>query len=243
MVACIIGDEVLSGKTLDTNSHHLAKLCFSHGLRLSEIRVIPDQVETIAQTVRSWIEDREIDLVVTSGGIGPTHDDLTYEAISQAAGVKLALDRETLSRMKGNEPNEGQIRMATLPSPSRILRVPDLWQPIALVAEKVAILPGVPSLFQKMSDYLFANLQSFKPNMVTCPVMRVQVRTMQRESLIAAPLRQLQSLHPQWQLGSYPHLAGDQSHVVLSIVGPVEDEAAIQQLAQEMCHLFAGSKL
>ncbi|KAJ5492395.1 hypothetical protein N7453_010492 [Penicillium expansum] len=97
--AClIIGDEVLGGKTIDTNSPYLAKFCFSLGIELKRVEVIPDDEEDIIEAVRRM--SSRYDFVVTSGGIGPTHDDITYSAIAKAFNLKLALHQPAFERMK-----------------------------------------------------------------------------------------------------------------------------------------------
>lgn len=166
--AClIIGDEVLGGKTVDTNSAYLAKWCFNLGISLKRIEVIADDESEIIEAVRRMSDG--YDFVVTSGGIGPTHDDITYQSIATAFNLPLKLHQETFEKMKllskphPNQPTfdwevdsparRAKLRMAELPTDeSRDLKKQvlfpqeDLWVPVSVVNGNIHILPGVPRL-------------------------------------------------------------------------------------------------
>jgi len=171
VAACIIGDEILSGRIADTNAHFLAKECFNRGLDLQKIIVVPDDMNEIGDAVTEL--SSKYDLVFTSGGIGPTHDDITYEAIANAFGLKVEEHQATIERMLKhgfvredsillklpqipNKPkprplNAARLRMATLPTPCSVMFPCDnLWVPLVTVNNNVSILPGVPRLFQSM---------------------------------------------------------------------------------------------
>jgi len=171
VATCIIGDEILTGRIADTNAHFLAKECFNRGLDLQKIIVVPDDMEEIGNAVTEL--SRKYDLVFTSGGIGPTHDDITYEAIANAFGLKLEEHQPTVERMLNhgfvredsillklpgipNRPkprplNAARLRMATLPTPCSVMYPCDnLWVPLVTVNNNVSILPGVPRLFESM---------------------------------------------------------------------------------------------
>lgn len=169
----IIGDEVLNGKTKDTNSNTLAKTFFNLGIELKRIEVISDDPDEIAEAVQRMVKN--YDMVVTSGGIGPTHDDLTYESIGKALNAyPLEYDEETLQRMAAHqktrsyseEQTEEMVtarkRMALFPSnkngtPVEVIYPQEqLWVPVVRVANKVCILPGVPRLFEAL-------LEGFEP--------------------------------------------------------------------------------
>lgn len=159
--AClIIGDEVLNGKTLDTNSNKLAKLCFVLGIDLKRIEVIPDDEETIAESAQRL--SRTYDWVVTSGGIGPTPDDITYASLAKAFGdVALEHDQETIKRMQTSlahrmnmaevpdEVTQARHRMALFPANAEIIfPAREFWVPVVRVNGNVCILPGVPRIFE-----------------------------------------------------------------------------------------------
>ncbi|KAF5963214.1 3'-phosphoadenosine 5'-phosphosulfate sulfotransferase (PAPS reductase) FAD synthetase s [Fusarium coicis] len=174
--AClIIGDEVLGGKTVDTNSAYFAKWCFNLGINLKRIEVIEDDEGEIVEAVQR-MSDR-YDFVVTSGGIGPTHDDITYQSIAKAFNLPLKLHQETFDKMKlmskvhPNQPKfdwdvdsparRAKLRMAELPiDESRNLKKQalfphdDLWVPVSVVNGNIHILPGIPRLFQRLLDGL-----------------------------------------------------------------------------------------
>ncbi|KAF4342200.1 3^-phosphoadenosine 5^-phosphosulfate sulfotransferase (PAPS reductase) FAD synthetase s [Fusarium beomiforme] len=174
--AClIIGDEVLGGKTVDTNSAYFAKWCFNLGISLRRIEVIEDDEGEIVEAVQR-MSDR-YDFVVTSGGIGPTHDDITYQSIAKAFNLPLKLHQETFEKMKQmskphpNQPKfdwdvdsparRAKLRMAELPiDESRDIKKQalfpheDLWVPVSVVNGNIHILPGVPKLFQRLLEGL-----------------------------------------------------------------------------------------
>lgn len=159
--AClIIGDEVLNGKTLDTNSNKMAKLCFELGIELKRVEVIPDDEVVIAEAARRLA--RSVDWVVTSGGIGPTPDDITYASLAKAFGnVPLTHDQETIRRMQvsaaqrlGSEhvPDEvtrARHRMALFPHGAEVIYpTREYWVPVVRVNGNVCVLPGVPRIFE-----------------------------------------------------------------------------------------------
>lgn len=165
----IIGDEVLNGKTKDSNSNYFAKFCFNLGIELKRIEVIADDPDEIAEAVTRMAKN--YDFVATSGGIGPTFDDITYESIGKAFNAApLEYDDETLRRMAGHqktrsysvEQTEEMVtarkRMALFPSSKNgtsvevIFPQEQLWVPVIRVAHKVCILPGVPRLFEALLD-------------------------------------------------------------------------------------------
>ncbi|KAF5017315.1 hypothetical protein F66182_10763 [Fusarium sp. NRRL 66182] len=174
--AClIIGDEVLGGKTVDTNSAYFAKWCFNLGINLKRVEVIEDDEGEIVEAVQR-MSDR-YDFVVTSGGIGPTHDDITYQSIAKAFNLPLKLHQETYEKMKllsKPRPNQPQfdwdidsparrakLRMAELPTDESrdvkkqaLFPSEDLWVPVSVVNGNIHILPGIPRLFQGLLEGL-----------------------------------------------------------------------------------------
>ena len=156
----IIGDEILSGSIQDTNTPWLANFLRARGVDLVRVEMVPDSFEDIADSLhrlRSKVSDDGF--VFTSGGIGPTHDDITYEAIARALGLEIELHDETRQRMRvhydqrGLELNESRLRMAHLPTPCRVLPPRnDIWVPLCNVAGNVYILPGIPRLFSGMIE-------------------------------------------------------------------------------------------
>lgn len=169
----IIGDEVLGGKTVDTNSAYLAKFCFQLGIALKRILVIGDDEQEIVEAAQFM--SKNYDFVVTSGGIGPTHDDITYESIAKAFNLPLKLHDAAFEKMKKlskphrSQPNfswdepspalTAKLRMVQLPhdenrpDEEQVLFVNDeLWVPISVVNGNIHILPGVPRLFEALLE-------------------------------------------------------------------------------------------
>ncbi|KAJ7045393.1 MoaB/Mog domain-containing protein [Mycena alexandri] len=224
--ALIIGDEILNGKTHDMNSNYFSKYCFEHGIDLKRIEVIADDEDQIIEASRRMAKN--YDFVVTSGGIGPTHDDITYASLAKAFSQSLAHHPETLARMAQMIKHRSWIsaqtpqqraateRMALFPERGEILFVAeDIWVPVVRLEGKLCIFPGIPSLFQKMLTALTPLLplppRSERP-------LRIQVFTERPESMIAPYLTKLQSrLRPHGiQVGSYPVLG---QGVFVSLIG------------------------
>ncbi|KAK4705825.1 hypothetical protein P7C70_g372, partial [Phenoliferia sp. Uapishka_3] len=161
----IIGDEVLNGKTKDSNSNFAAKLFFDCGVELKRIEVIADDEEEIIEAVLRM--SKKYDIVITSGGIGPTHDDITYDSIAAAYKVDKQYDDETIRRMTAlskkrynlgeqtEEQKTARLRMALFPVGAEVLFVKEeLWVPVVRVAGKICILPGVPTVSLQTSTSL-----------------------------------------------------------------------------------------
>lgn len=154
--ALIIGNEILSGSITDTNTPWLAQLLYKQGVDLVRAEYIPDDIDDIKQTVLRLKERVGPDGVIfSSGGIGPTHDDVTYEALASAFGEQLKVHEPTVKLMQahytktGKEVNEARLRMATLPEGAEVLVTEGLWVPLVNL-NGVYILPGIPRLFQGM---------------------------------------------------------------------------------------------
>ncbi|CAH7666882.1 molybdopterin binding domain-containing protein [Phakopsora pachyrhizi] len=233
--ACvIIGDEILNGKTLDSNSNHLASLLFGLGISLRKIEVIPDDETEIISTLRRLTKrEDEFDMIFTSGGIGPTHDDITYQSIAKVFDEtgSMKYDEDTLRRMKEinrhrnlmkpttEEQEKARSRMALFPEKftERLFVLPHLWVPVVRVKNKIFILPGVPGLFKQLLESLMLNyiklpLDSEKPN-------RRLIKTTLPESIIAPFLSNLSKelSTENIKIGSYPNLVT--GTVTISLIG------------------------
>jgi len=140
----VIGNEILSGKVTDVNSPYLCERLREIGVDVERILTIPDVVETIASEVKAMSEN--YDYVFTSGGIGPTHDDLTIEGVAAAFGRPVEIDpklREMLRSVLGDDLSESQLRLATVPAGASLVDSEDKWFPLVVV-ENVYIFPGIP---------------------------------------------------------------------------------------------------
>ncbi|KAG2748728.1 Molybdopterin binding protein [Suillus brevipes Sb2] len=222
--ALIIGDEILNGNTLDRNSNYFARFCFENGIELQRIEVIADDELEILEASRRMVQ--KYDFVITSGGIGPTHDDITYASLAKSFGQELKYNDETIARMEEasrhrvwmsqqtEEQRTARKRMALFPEAGEVLFVAsDVWVPVVRLEGKLCILPGIPSLFQKLLD----NLKPFLPLPTEdARPFRLQVFTPLPESSIAPFLTALQNrVKPEnIRIGSYPlHHPG--AHIAL----------------------------
>ena len=206
----VIGNEILSGKVVDTNSPFLAAELRALGVDLERILTIPDEIDLIAREVRAMSDAH--DFVFTSGGIGPTHDDLTMDGIAQAFNRSLEPSLSMLERMErhqGEAPNESQRKMAMIPQGAQVVDAGDLWFPVVIV-ENVHIFPGIPKLLQK-------KFHSIKDRFRGVPFQLCRVYVKKRESDIADQLNELLVEFPELMLGSYPKLEERDYRVLLTL--------------------------
>ncbi|MFP8877311.1 MAG: molybdopterin-binding protein [Myxococcota bacterium] len=206
----VIGNEILSGKVVDTNSPFLCQELRELGVDVERIVTIPDGVDVIAEHVRTM--SRAYDFVFTSGGIGPTHDDVTLDGIAAAFDrgvVRSESIVERLRRATGEEPNESQLKMAQIPAGATLLDSGDLWFPLVVV-DNVYAFPGIPELLRK-------KFQSSRERFRGIPFVlkRVFVRLM--ESEIAEDLHALLGEYPELLLGSYPKIREESFRVLLTL--------------------------
>ena len=206
----VIGNEILSGKVVDTNSPFLASELRQLGVDLERILTIPDEVDLIAREVRAMSEAH--DFVFTSGGIGPTHDDLTMDGIAQAFGLRLEPSLSMLERMErhqGEAPNDSQRKMAMIPVGAQVIDAGDQWFPVVIV-ENVHIFPGIPKLLQK-------KFHSIKDRFRGVPFHLRRIYVTKRESDIADQLNELLVEFPELMLGSYPKIEERDYRVLLTL--------------------------
>ncbi|KAL5051944.1 hypothetical protein BDW71DRAFT_169843 [Aspergillus fruticulosus] len=261
--AClIIGDEVLGGKTVDTNSAFFARYCFSLGIQLKRIEVIADDEEEIIEAVRRM--SNNYDFVVTSGGIGPTHDDITYSSIARAFNLPLKLHEAAFERMKKlSKPHAlipdfswdtpspaltARLRMvelpydASLPAESQAIFVADdMWVPIAIVNGNVHILPGVPRLFERLLEHLQPSLLPRLVNPEGKGIYRYLFSTPLPESAVAPYLTDLaaRTAAKGVKVGSYPRWQKKRNTVTL--VGT--DKEFLDSLVAEVEENVQGKKV
>tara|TARA_Y100000588_G_scaffold321197_1_gene352243 strand:- start:199 stop:954 length:756 start_codon:yes stop_codon:yes gene_type:complete len=199
--ALIIGNEILSGRTKDVNLNFIAGRLTELGIRLLEARVIPDASDVIIDTVNEC--RARYDYVFTTGGIGPTHDDITAECIAKAFGVELAQHPEArkliagMCEKNGVELNEARLRMANVPEGGVLVNNPVSGAP-GFKMENVFVLAGVPRIMQDMFAGCESHLEGGR---------KVKSRTViayLAEGIIAEPLRELQAGYEHVEIGSYP---------------------------------------
>ncbi|WP_343716351.1 molybdopterin-binding protein [Inquilinus sp.] len=196
----VIGDEILSGRTKDANMGFLAERLTGLGIRLREARVVPDVPEEIVAAVNAL--RARYDYVFTTGGIGPTHDDITAECIAQAFGVPLLRHPEAVRRLEAHyEPgqlNEARLRMANVPEGGTLIDNPVSAAPGFRIGN-VHVMAGVPRIMQAMFDGIAPTLaggDKVLSRTVTCDL---------GEGVIAAGLGAIAAEYPELSVGSYPY--------------------------------------
>lgn len=197
----VIGDEILSGRTQDKNVAQVAVWLNQHGIRLSEVRVVPDDMARIAEAVNALRERH--DYLFTTGGIGPTHDDITVDAVAAAFGVPVIVHpeaRKILEDYYRDRPgglNEARLRMARTPDGAELIANPYSGAP-GIRLGNVYILAGVPNIAASMLQALSGTLEGGRP------MVSVTVGARAAESEVANLLRETEAAHPGVAIGSYP---------------------------------------
>jgi molybdenum cofactor synthesis domain-containing protein len=197
----VIGDEILSGRTKDRNIGHLAEIMTAVGIDLKEVRIVPDEEDEIVAALNA-LRSRYT-YVFTTGGIGPTHDDITADAVAKAFGVPCEYDAKALSLLAASyatrniEFNEARKRMARMPRGASHIDNPVSVAPGFRIGN-VHAMAGVPSIFQAMLDNVVPTLKTGTKLLsatVECPF---------GEGIIGGPLGEIQKAHPDTIIGSYP---------------------------------------
>ena len=195
----IIGNEILSGRTQDTNTSTLAIWLNSIGVKVSEVRVIPDVEKIIIETINFLRKSNSY--VFTTGGIGPTHDDITAQSVSKAFGRKYEIHKEAFKILeayyKPGEFNEGRQRMVWMPENAELILNPTSGAP-GFSVENVFCLPGVPSIMKSMLGGLKNKIVGGEPILS----YTISLRTV--ESEIANSLTKVQDQNKDVEIGSYP---------------------------------------
>jgi FAD synthetase len=206
----IIGNEILSGKIVDANSPYLCSELRALGVDVERIVTIPDDCETIATEVTRMSE--AFDFVFTSGGIGPTHDDLTIDGVAAAFGREVVRSDSIAARIEraqGRVPDAGQVKMAMIPEGATLVDAGDLWFP-AIIVENVFIFPGVPELLRK-------KFESIRERFRGVPFLLRRVYVKQLESDLVPSLNELLQAFPELLLGSYPRFREADYRVMLTL--------------------------
>ena len=196
----IIGDEILSGRTQDTNANFIAKNLTLSGIKLEEIKVIQDQKNIIVDSVKLF--SKKYNYVFTTGGIGPTHDDITSESISEAFDKKYEINPEAFNILKKYYPegefNKSRQRMTMMPKDAQLIYNPMTAAP-GFILKNVFVLPGVPKIMEVMLINVLKNLKKGKPKKI------MTINTNLYESKIAPFLKDIQKNYQECSIGSYPY--------------------------------------
>ena len=230
-----IGDELLSGRTKDKNIGHLADVLTMSGIDLKEVRIVADEEEQIVEALNA-LRGR-YDYVFTSGGIGPTHDDITADAVSAAFGLPCEHDAEALRllgdmyRVREMEFTEARKRMARMPRGAAHIANPVSVAP-GFVIGNVYVMAGVPQVFQAMVDNVLPLLRSGSKMLsraIPCPYGEGDIGTL---------LSAVQKAHPETSIGSYPKYDGQRFST--EIVVRARDAAVLDAAAAAVSEMIAG---
>jgi molybdenum cofactor synthesis domain-containing protein len=224
----IIGNEILSGRVQDVNIKFIAERLGLRGIKLAEVRVVRDEEEAVVKAVRALSE--EYDYVFSTGGIGPTHDDITAECMAKAFGAALDVNPGAKRLLadyyagKGVELTEGRLRMARIPAGATLIANPVSGAP-GFKIRNVFVMAGVPTIMQGM-------FLSIEPTLAKgAPMLSDTVTGSLRESEIALEMEQIQKQHPDIEIGSYPTMGPSPS---VSVVLRGTDEKKLKAATEKI---------
>ena len=232
----IIGNEILSGRTQDTNTSTLATWLNSIGVKVNEVRIIPDQEDIIVETLN--LLRKSNNYVFTTGGIGPTHDDITAQSVAKAFGLKYELHKEGYKILEAyyqpGEFNEGRQKMIWMPENADLIFNPTSGAP-GFSVENVFCLPGVPSIMKSM-------LGGLKNKIVGGdPILSYTISLKTVESEIANSLTKVQEQNQDVEIGSYPFFHAGKLGV--SIVLRSENQSKIDQCNSQILKFVNDKKI
>jgi molybdenum cofactor synthesis domain-containing protein len=208
----VIGDEILSGKFADENAAFLIRELRDLGVDLRRISIIPDDLDDIATTVPDFAG--RFDLVFTSGGVGPTHDDLTISGIARGFGTGITRHPELERRVRaywGEKLAEANLRLADVPEGAELVFGNDTTWPV-VAYRNVYILPGVPALFKR-------KFVDIRDRFRTVPVVTARIYSLGDEGELAPHLDAVVAAHPSVKIGSYPRFSEKDFRVLLTLEG------------------------
>lgn len=223
----IIGDEVLAGEVLDTNSNWLAKQIFELGHSLQRIIVLPDNEQILLHELRLLAD--KYDLVITTGGIGPTCDDITIEVIGKLTNRQLVFNPDVVDAMNRLRPMpllDGRKKMATLPQNARLLYsfnsgAPGFW------VDNIIVLPGIPEIMKPMFEAIMPELKSL-------PIYRAEVKTTLLESELSNAMQEVVNIFTDVKIGSYPKRTESGFYVLLVLRG--RDKESVYKAQSMLMH-------
>ncbi len=224
----VIGNEILSGKVTDSNSPFLAKELRAAGVSLERIAVIPDEIALIGSTVADFAA--LFDFVFTSGGVGPTHDDMTMDGVACGFGVPVVEHvelREMIARAVSGSLTESHLKMAQIPEGAELVGDHEHFPTVRM--RNVFVLPGIPEIFE-------AKIRGLRDRFAGDPYYLRQILVSVSETRIADFLNETLAAFPELMLGSYPKFANEEYSVRLTLESKNEDylEAALADLMARM---------
>ncbi|CAK7192773.1 Putative competence-damage inducible protein [Commensalibacter sp. Nvir] len=232
-IIIVIGNEILSGRTQDTNVNYIAKKLASVGIKLKEVRIIPDDRKVIVHALKTLRST--VDYVFTTGGIGPTHDDITSDCVAEAFGVSNPIHEESFKKLENyvgaKNFNKARQRMAHLP-----LGAVPIPNPISVapgyIMGNVYVMAGVPQIMRTMFDAILPTLRHGDPI-----ISRTWYAFDALEGAIAEGLSTLQQTYPQIEIGSYPFydLNGKDG---VALVAKGQDQTSVKEAAKKIRSLL-----
>lgn len=229
----IIGNEILSGRTQDVNISFIGQRLDKLGILLSEARIIPDEEKIIIDTINET--RKKYSYVFTTGGIGPTHDDITSLSVSKAFNRPLVRNPHAVDRLQkyyaSDDLSEARLRMADIPEGASLIENPVSGAP-GYQVENVFILAGIPAIMREMFEGITSRLVGGDP------VLSAWVATNLRESTLAGGLAGLQNKFPEIPIGSYPFFRNRRPGV--NVVMRSTDRNRLEQVCQDLESLITG---
>ncbi|WP_342361610.1 competence/damage-inducible protein A [Terrarubrum flagellatum] len=232
----VIGDEILSGRTKDKNIGYIAEYCTNIGIDLKEVRVVPDEEKEIVDGLNAL--RARYTYVFTTGGIGPTHDDITADSVAKAFGVGIDVDERVVAimreRFKPEDLNEARLRMARIPFGADLVmnsynRVPGFW------IGNVIVMAGVPVIMQAMLDGVAPKLKT------GAKILSTTIKADMKEGDIGGPLAAIAKAHPDTMIGSYPFW-DEQGQPNTNLIVRSRDEAKMNAAAEAVREMLNALK-
>ena len=227
----IIGNEILSGRTMDKNGNYIAEKMTMHGVPLSEIRVVPDVEARIIEALDHLRGAH--DYVFTTGGIGPTHDDITAQTVAKCVGVEFERHEGAYQALLGyygpEELTDARASMADMPRGAELIPNPVSGAP-GFRIENIFVMAGVPRIMQGMLEYVITQIAAGDPivsNSVSCDLP---------ESVVAEGLGKVQAVHSGVDIGSYPNFRG--GNLTVTVVVRATDEDAVRAATKDVLALI-----
>jgi molybdenum cofactor synthesis domain-containing protein len=225
----IIGNEILSGKVEDVNSPFLCRELRELGVDVQKISVIPDDLDAIAREIREFSEG--FDVVFTSGGVGPTHDDMTIEGIARAFGTRVVRHPRLQALIEGyykGRAKETDLKMAEVPAGAELIEDSRMWVPV-IVYKNLYIFPGIPEILRQ-------KFETIKERFREAPYFLRKVYVRDRENTIAGLLHEVLREYPQLMLGSYPIIHTAEYKVMLTLESRDETylDGALKSLLEKL---------
>ncbi len=230
----VIGNEILTGKSEDKNASFLIGEMYELGVALRRIVVIPDDADVIATAVRECAEG--FDYVFTSGGVGPTHDDVTIEGVARAFSREVVRHPELEAMLRGyfgEGIDAARLRMADAPDGSELIRGVEMRWPI-LAVQNVYVLPGVPELFRK-------KFEAIRERFRAAPFYTHVIYTREDEFDIAPRLDDVAAGHPDVDIGSYPTFTRDDYRVKITLES--KEQGAVERARDQLLTLLDPASL